>query len=148
MKRTVLIAILVVGLTATYSFAQMSHQGMMGSGMMGSQGTQQTGETPAAGGYNPYQMMGPGMMGYGMGPGMMGYGGHMMGRCGMMGNYGISKEYSTFLDETRSPRKELHMKKFEYSEALRDPDTKRENIIEMEKQMRELQNQIYKKSLK
>ncbi len=83
-----------------------------------------------------------------MGPGMMGYGGHMMGQCGMMRYYGSSKEYSQFLDETQSLRKELHMKKFEYFEALRDPDAEREKRIEMEKEMRELQNQIYKKSLK
>jgi hypothetical protein len=141
-------------------------QGMMGYGgqMMGP-GMQGCGMGQGMMGYGG-QMMGRGMQGCGMGQGMMGYGGHMrgygmgssmmgygmgqgkMGHCGMMGNYGSSEEYNSFLDETRSLRKELHMKKFEYSEALRNPDTKRENIIEIENGMRELQNQIYKKSLK
>lgn len=97
MKRIILITVLIVGLTAAYSFAQMgsdqgmmgSDQGMMGSGqgmmgsgqgMMGGQSQQQTGGS----GYYPCeQMMGGGMMGSGHMGGMMGQG--HMGGSGMMG---------------------------------------------------------------
>ncbi len=90
MKRILLITILIVGLTASYGFAQMgqgmmgSGQGMMDQGYMGGQSQQQTGGS----GYYPCpQMMGQGHMGGMMGPGMMGgYG--MMGQ-GHMGGYGM-----------------------------------------------------------
>ncbi len=155
MKRILLISALIVGLIATFSFAQMTHEGMMGSGssMMGSQSQQQTGEATQAG----WQYPCPQMMGYGSGMmgGMMrhmgsGYGGHMMG--GMMGSgmmgYGYTKENQKFLDETADLRKELHNKKFEHFEVLRNPDVKPETVIELETEIRELQIKIYRKSLK
>ncbi len=53
-KRVLILSILILGLLFTHSLAQMQ------GGMMGSQGQQQTGNTP----YNPYpHMMGGGMMG-------------------------------------------------------------------------------------
>jgi hypothetical protein len=87
MKQIILITILIVGLTAGYSLAQMGQDHMQGQGMMG-QGYS-SGERS---GYP--QGMGPGMMGYGgygmMNPGMMGgHMGSMMGP-GMMGGYGMN----------------------------------------------------------
>jgi hypothetical protein len=115
---------------------------MMGPGMMGQGG---------------YGMMGPGMMGQGgygmMGPGMMGQGGYGMTGQGMMG-YGIdpgmmweykAKTYKKFLNDTADLRKELHNKKFEYFEILRNPKTKPETITKFEKEIQELQRKIYKK---
>ncbi|MCK5512090.1 MAG: hypothetical protein KAI96_04740 [Thermodesulfovibrionia bacterium] len=97
--------------------------------MMGSQGQQQTGKAP----YYPCpHMMGGGMMGYGMGQGMMGY-------CN-------KEEFNKFLDETIDSRKELHNKRFEYSEALRNPKTKPETITNYENEIHELQKKIYEKS--
>ena len=105
------------------------HQGMMG------------------GGYG----MGPGMMGgrYGMGPGMMG-GQGMMGGYGMMGpgKYDYSQECNKFLDETAKERKELYNKRYEYSEAFRNPKTSPEEIAKLEKEIRGLQEEIYKKAQK
>ena len=98
MKKTILVASLMVILATGPAMAQM----MGGGPMMGSQANQQMMEqqqveqnAPAERqNYNQYMGpgmmggygygMGPGMMGYGMGPGMMGYG---MGP-GMMGGYG------------------------------------------------------------
>jgi len=194
MKKYFVITILIIGLTAADSFAQM-HQGMMGQGKTGSPDSETSGES----GYPPYGMMGRRMMGYGMGPGMMGYGGYgmmdyggcgMMGRrmmgygmgpgmmgpgmmgygmgpgmmgyggCGMMGRgmmgYGMgqgmtgygAKEYQAFLDDTVDLRRKLHNKKFEYFEASRNPDTKRETVTKLEKEIWELQREIYEKQQK
>jgi hypothetical protein len=137
----------------------MMGRGMMGSGagcgMMGSgYGGHMMGRG-MMGGYG----MGPGMMGSGMGCGMMGhgYGGHMMGR-GMMGGYGMGhgmmgsgyygKQYQKFLDETVDLRREIHNKRFDYFEAVRNTDTERETILKMDKEIRALQDKLYEKSLK
>ena len=120
--------------------------GMMGQGMMGYGGH---------GGMHPGMMMGPGMMGYGgcgmmqgMGPGMMGYGGSgMMGYGmgpGMMRGYD-AKAFEQFMNDTRDLRKKMHNLKFEYSEAVRNPDTKQEDIVKLEKEMWELKKKIYDK---
>jgi hypothetical protein len=107
--------------------------------------------------YCPYcgQYMGPywrggrgyGMMGgdYGMGPGMMG--GYGMGP-GMMGPgyYNQSEECQKFLDESAGLRKELHDKRFEYTEALRNPKTTSETDAKLRKEIDELQQAIYKKT--
>jgi len=101
-------------------------------------------------------MMGRGMMGsyggYGMGPGMMGgygsgYGGYGMGP-GMMGSgyYNQSEECQKFLDETSSLRKELHDKRFEYMEALRNPKTTEETDAKLRKEIDELQGKIAQKT--
>jgi hypothetical protein len=114
------------------------HQGMMGSGY--GMGPGMMGRGSGSGRYG----MGPGMMGgYGMGPGMMGgYG--MMGR----GHYEYSEECKKFLDDTAKQRKELYNKRYEYSEAFRDPKTSPETIVELEKEIRVLQEEIYKKAQK
>ena len=196
MKRFILLAVLILSLTATYSYADTEGH-MTGSGMMGSPGY---GEAEKSGsqsygmmgqgmgrggmGYGGYGMMNPnmmgrmrGMMGYGMGPGMMGYGmgsgmmggmgqgmmgpggcdmmgggmgtgmmGHhqMMhgpGSSGMVGEFS-SEEQQKFLNNTVDLRKQLMMKKFDYHEASRNPETKPEVFKKIEKDMWELQKQI------
>jgi hypothetical protein len=187
MKRLILLVVLILGLTATYSYAENEGH-MTGSGMMGSPGY---GEAEKSGsqsygmmgqgmgrggmGYGGYGMMNPnmmgrmrGMMGYGMGSGMMGGMGQGMmgpGGCdmmgggmgtGMMGHHQMmhgsgssgmmgevsSEEQQKFLNDTVDLRKKLMMKRFDYREASRNPETKPETFKEIKKDMWELQKQI------
>ena len=96
---------------------------------------------------------GSGMMGgygYGMGPGMMGGYGCGMGP-GMMGYYSPEqyekqfKEHQDFLDETKELRKKLHTLKFDFVEAQRNPNTKREDLEKMNTEMESIWKQIYEK---
>ncbi|GBE41621.1 hypothetical protein BMS3Bbin09_01527 [bacterium BMS3Bbin09] len=136
MKRILLITILIIGLTATYGFAQMG-QGHMGSGqgMMGGQSQQQTGGSSYDSGYPCRQMMG--------GSGMMR---GMMGGSGMMGGKYSPEAYKKYLDETVDLRKKLLNKKFEYSEAIRNPDTTRKSRLKLEKEMMDFQWKIYEQA--
>jgi peptidoglycan hydrolase CwlO-like protein len=155
MKKLLLISAIIVALTAAYAFAQMDG-GMMGDqqgqkgqgGMMGGQGMMgdQQGQKGQGG------MMGPGMMGGQQG--QMGQGG-MMGP-GMMGGQGMgydkgpgyendTEKYQKFLDDTTKLRKELYDKRFEYFEAMRNPDTKQETISKLEQEIQELQKKLYDK---
>jgi hypothetical protein len=85
--------------------------------------------------------MGPEMMGgYGMGPGMMG--GYGMGP-GMMGYYSQSQECQKFYDDTAKLRKELHDKRFEYFEVMRNPKATGAAAMKLEREIRELQEKIY-----
>ncbi|MGE5237822.1 MAG: c-type cytochrome [Chloroflexota bacterium] len=102
-----------------------------------------------AGGYG--YGMGPGMMGgYGMGPGMMGAYGmapSMMGGYGMgPGYYSYSPECQKFYEETAALRKELHDKRFEYFEVIRNPKTTGETAAKLEKDIDDLQDKIYAKA--
>lgn len=167
MRRVFLMVILIAGITAAYGFAdmgreRMSDEGHMGQGMMGGQGRQQTGNTSYSGeypckqgmmGYGGYGMMGPGMMSGGhmggmMGPGMMsrGYTGGMMGYGGHGASAYSSEAYRKYLDDTVGLRKKLHNMKFDYYEAVRKQDTKRENLLKIEKKIMDLQWEIYEKS--
>lgn len=89
-------------------------------------------------------MMGPGYGGYGMG---YGYGGHMMepGYRGHMQERAGGYDQK-FLDETAGLRKELHSKRFEYFEAVRNPETKPETITKLEKEIGGLQDKIHEKA--
>jgi hypothetical protein len=95
-------------------------------------------------------MMG-GYDGYGMGPGMMGgygYGGYGPGY-GPGRGYGSRPQSETchnFMNETQGLRKDLMAKRFEYSEAMREPKTSRETLSTLEKQMDELQDKIQAKN--
>jgi hypothetical protein len=89
-----------------------------------------------------WSMMGPGYGGQMMGPG---FGGHRGPGYGFMGRGGYTAD-SKFLDETAELRKELHTKRFEYFEALRNPKTTPETIAKLEKEIREIQEKIYEKS--
>jgi peptidoglycan hydrolase CwlO-like protein len=139
MKRLLLISAIIVALTAAYAFAQM------GGGMMGDQQGQK-GQGGMMGGQQGQMgqggMMGPGMMGPGMmGPGMMGPG---MGYDKGPGYEDDTEKYQKFLDDTTELRKELYDKRFEYFEAMRNPDTKQETISKLENEIQELQKKIYK----
>jgi hypothetical protein len=110
----------------------------MGQGMMGWGGCGMMGQG----------MMGGGMMGHhqmmhgGMGQGMMG---GMMGP-GMMQGYD-EKDYQKYLDDTRELRRKMHGKKFEYSEALRNAETKPETMKRLQKEMWEIQKKLYDRAL-
>ena len=123
------------------------------------------GQGYAMGGYCGRYGMGPGMMGgygggYGMGPGMMGgYGGGYGMSPGMMGGYGRdygmgprrggyygNAECRKFLDTTAGLRKELSNKRFEYSEAYRNPRANQETILRLEGEIAELQDKIAEKA--
>jgi mono/diheme cytochrome c family protein len=117
--------------------------GGYGRGMMGGYG----------GGYG----MGPGRMGgygSGYGPGMMGgYGGGGGYGPGAMGGYGAgpgngygSPECRKFLDATAGLRKELSNKRFEYSEAYRNPKANQETILRLEGEISDLQDKIAEKA--
>lgn len=87
--------------------------------------------------------------GHMMGSGMMGYGGHMMGTVGygghMMGSSGFKYD-KKFLDETTELRKELHNKRFEYFESLRDTETTPKTLTNLEKEVFDLQFNIREKA--
>lgn len=96
----------------------------------------------------PQGMMGYGMGGYGqgMGPGMMGPG--QWGGCGgwypgAKGEY--AEKYNKALDETQELRRKLHALKFEYNEALRNPEIPTEKKQEMAQELHELNEQIHRK---
>ena len=145
--KKVFIALPVIALLSLAAIAYAQDPGMMGQGGYGNW-------------YCPYcgQYMGPGG-GYGMGPGMMGggyghgYGHGMMGRGygwgpGMMGRgyYGQSPECQKFFDENAGLRKDLHNKRFEYSEAYRNPKTTPETIVKLDREIRELYEKIRAKA--
>ena len=135
------------GMTGGYGYGM--NPGMMGGGY--------------GYGMNP-QMMGGGY-GHGMNQGMMGGYGYGVGPQ-MRGNYGYGKgpqmmnpetekqykEYNKktnqFLDETQKFRKELHSLKFDYHEALRSTPEPNEKLDKMRREMFDLQQKIYNKSLK
>jgi hypothetical protein len=70
---------------------------------------------------------------------MGGYGG-----CGTGPGYGQSEDCQKFLDETTGMRKELYNKRFEYTEAVRNPRTSSETTAKLGKEIRELQEKIFK----
>jgi mono/diheme cytochrome c family protein len=78
--------------------------------------------------------------GYGMGRGMMG--GDGMGQ----GSYIQSAECQKFYDDTAQLRKQLHDKRFEYFETVRNPKTTMATVGELQKEIRELQDKIYSKA--
>lgn len=141
MKKIVIASILVIGLAAGLAYGHGNRWG----GHMGGAGY---------GGY----MMGSGYGGHMMGPG---YGGHMMGQ-GMMGGYGgaydcpaasqfgqdrwDSAEHQRFLEDTVGLRKDLNDKRFAYGEALRDPDTSRDQLAALEKEIFDIEKQIQEKA--
>ena len=56
-------------------------------------------------------------------------------------------EVREFLDETRDLRKELHLKRFEYIEALRNPDTSKETLTKLRLDMKKPKIQLFGKTL-
>ncbi len=133
MKKVLLMSIVSIFLLADLSYAHM------GRGMM--KGAQQ----PSVSKDCPCPMQhGMGMMGHGMmGKGMMGRGMGMMG--GKVCMNSDSPECKKFLDETTEIRKALHIKKFEYFEAKRNPDTPKETLEKLLKDIKKLKIQLYEK---
>ena len=83
-----------------------------------------------------------GMMG-GMGAGMMGGYGMGSGMMGWNNPYTTNSQLRDFLDKTASVRKQLQDKQFEYYEALRNPDTKKETLEKLQREIFELQQKLY-----
>ena len=80
-----------------------------------------------------------------MGEGMPG---HMMEGCcdkGQMMGHG-DETSQKFLEETYALRKELHDKKFEHREALRNPGTTLETVAKLERDMQGLKEKIREKA--
>lgn len=144
MKRIFMITAIILALSTSYSYAHMHESGMTGHGMMGETSQGQT-TSPGYGGH----MTSSGMMGSGghmMGSGShMGCGEHMIG--GIMG-FDTEEENRKFLDDTTDLRREMHNKKFEYSEALRNPDTKGKTLLKLKKEMLEIKIKMYEKAIK
>jgi len=103
--------------------------GMMRSGMAG----------PWMMGGNAMRMMGPGMAGGGM---MMGT--PMMGFAAGLDSEQIEK-YEKFMKETKELRRNLHDMRFEYGEALWNPDTTLKDLRGRLKDMNQLQQKIQQK---
>lgn len=83
------------------------------------------------------------MMGQGFdGGGMMGAG------CGSGQCRFQNEEGRKFLDETYSLRKEMHDKRFEYREALRNPNTTIAEITKLEREIQSLKENIREKAPK
>jgi Spy/CpxP family protein refolding chaperone len=118
MKRLVLLLALLSTLTLV-AFAYAQGPGMMGGGY----------------GMGGYGMGGYGMGGYGMGPGMMGQGYNWQ-----------SPECQKFHDDTVQLRKQLHEKRFDYFEASRNPKTTGEDLTKIEKEIKDLQENLYLKA--
>jgi hypothetical protein len=64
------------------------------------------------------------------------------------GGYGYrqSEECQKFLKDTIDLRRQLHTKRYEYSEAYRDPKTKSEQLSKLEKEINDLQRKIVEKA--
>ena len=153
MKYFIFLAVLIMSLVATYSYADKEGH-MMDSGMMSSPGYGEAEKSDSQSYGRRRHMRGmrePGMKGYGgcdmmgggMGSGMMGHHQtmHGSGSSGMMGEVS-SEEQQKFLNNTVDLRKQLMMKRFDYSEASRNPETKSEEFKRIEKDMWELQKKI------
>ncbi len=109
---------------------------------------------------------GYGMMGRGYGMmddyGMMHHGSPMMGHgYGMMGGMGSyacpgavgfdrddfdNSQQQKFLNDTVDIRKQLNDKRFNYMEAQRNPQTTREQLMKLEKEIYDLQGQLRDKA--
>lgn len=138
MKKAIIASILVVGLAAGFAVAH-------GNGGFGGRGWGGHMMSPG--------MMGPGMMGGGygtMGPGMRGGYGGGYGDCPGAAYFGQdgwnSESHQKFLEDTVVLRKELNDKRFEYAEAQRNPETTREQLAALEKEVIDIRTQLQEKA--
>lgn len=90
----------------------------------------------------------PGWHGGTQGTPCYGYGHHMkgVGYGGPMTGWRGAGHDQKFLDETLGLRKELHEKRFDYFEALRNPKTDPETITKLEKEIGELRDKLHAKA--
>jgi hypothetical protein len=143
MKKIIIASVLIVGLAAGFAYSHGNGRAGYGNNMMGSS----------------YGMMGGGNGMMGRGNGMMGGGYGMMGGNGGEGNYydcpgaasfgqggWNSEPHQKFLEETVGLRKEMNDKRFDYMEAQRNPNTSREQLAEIEKEMIDLRTQLSAKA--
>lgn len=152
MKKAAFVGVLVCVGVMFLAAVALADQERMGYGMMGGSQTQGPSGPGWGTGYDAtcqgWGAMGPGAMGPGMmgmmGPGMMGMMGTGMMGPGMMG--AANPEVAKFLDETRDLRREMHMKGFDYMEALRNPKTTPEMIRKLRVDMKGLMLKLYEKS--
>jgi len=94
-------------------------------------------------------MMGPGMMGPGMGRGMMHRG--QVGCMNMMGGAVLNfsaEDQQKFMDETKDLRKKMHDMRFDYMEAMRNPDTRLGDLADMEQKMLDVRKELLNKAEK
>ena len=141
MKKAILVVTMVIlGSLFLFSTDAMAQMGPRGGGGYGYEDDfycpfcMGGGYGDMRGGYG----MGPGYGGYGMGPGMMrGWRGYRQPP---------SEACQKFLNETAGLRKELHMKRYEYNEALNDPKAKPETLSKLEKEMLDLRQKIRDKN--
>ncbi len=136
MKKMIIATVLAVGLaTAGLVYAQGGYGGGYGMGpgygWMG----------PGMGGHG-YGWMGRGMRGYNGGYGCPGYG---YGWGGAQNSWN-SQQYQKFLEDTVLLRKQMNDKRFEYREALRNPNTTSEQLAKIEKEMIDLRTKISQKA--
>ena len=139
MKKTILVASLMLLLAAAPAMSQM----MGGGQMMGNQANPQMMQQQNNPQSTPYGMY-PGMMGgygYGMGPGMMGYNSPEQYEKQL-------KENQDFLNETKELRKKMHTLRFDYAEALRNPETNKKDLERLNAEMESILKQIYEKKHK
>lgn len=133
MKKIIIGSIMIVGLAVGLAYAHGNGWG---------------------GGYGGHMM---GMMGPGYGGHMMDsrYGGHMVGSGGSYDCPGAarfgeggwdSKEHQKFLEDTVDMRKNLNDKRFEYREAQRNPDTTRDQLAALQKEVYGIEQQLREKS--
>lgn len=136
MKKIIIASVLIVGLAAGFAYSHGNGRAGYGNHMMGS---------------------GYGMMGGGYG--MMGGGYGMMGGSGGEGSYNDcpgaasfgqggwnSEPHQKFLEETVDLRKEMNDKRFEFMEAQRNPNTNREQLAEIEKEIIDLRTKLSAKA--
>ena len=125
MKKIIIASVLIVGLAAGFAYSHGNGRAGYGNNMMGS------------------------------GYGMMGGGNGMMGSNGGEGTYydcpgaasfgqgGWNGEsHQKFLEETVDLRKEMNDKRFDYMEAQRNPNTSREQLAEIEKEIIDLRTKL------
>ncbi|MBI4844760.1 MAG: hypothetical protein HY809_10685 [Nitrospirae bacterium] len=76
-----------------------------------------------------------------------GHASHMMdSKCGGMRCEAANNEVRKFMDETYGLRKELHDKKFEYREALLNPETTLSGLKNLKEEIRDLKKNIREKA--
>lgn len=153
MKRIVIAGILVAAmLFVTAAVAVERHRGDPGWNYCPYCGSSLNEEEPMGPGMMEREWgPGPGWMrrGGGPGPGMM-YRDWDRGPGMMYRGFGYGPEDTPecrkFLDDTMDLRKQFMEKQFDYSEALRNPQTTTETLSKLQKEIADLQVEIFRKS--